>query len=74
MRETWGYSDAFDCTTYHSTSYMDIRLRLFRKDAIVNLHLLALPMFERHSGEYIFDLFSRLLSVLDPAWRRKIVA
>jgi hypothetical protein len=73
MRDTWGYSAAFDCATYHSTSYMDIRVRLFRKDAIVNLHLLALPMFERHSGEYIFDLFDRLLSVLDPAWRKQIV-
>jgi hypothetical protein len=73
MRETWGYLAAFDCATYHSTSYMDIRLRFFWKDAIVNLHLLALPMFERHSGEYIFDLFNRLLSVLDPAWRQTIV-
>jgi hypothetical protein len=53
MRDTWGYSAAFDCATYHSTSYVDIRVRLFRNDAIVNLHLLALPMFERHSGEYI---------------------
>jgi hypothetical protein len=73
MRETWGYSAAFYCATYHSTTYMDIRVRLFRNDAIVNLHLLALPMFERHSGEYIFDLFNRLLSVLDPNWRQKIV-
>jgi hypothetical protein len=42
MRETWGYSAAFDCATYHSTSYMDIRVRLFWKDAVNSLHLLAL--------------------------------
>jgi hypothetical protein len=70
MRETRGYPAAIDCARYHTTSYMDIRVRLFRNDAIVDLHLLAPPMFERHSGEYIFDLFGRLLSVLDPAWRQ----
>jgi hypothetical protein len=69
MRDTWGYSAAFDCATYHSTSFMDIRVRLYRKDAIVNLHPSARPMFARHSGEYTFDLFDRLLSMLDPAWK-----
>jgi hypothetical protein len=51
---------------------MDIRVQLFRKDAIVNRHRLARPMFERHSDD-ILVLFGLLLSVLDRAWSKKNV-
>jgi hypothetical protein len=51
---------------------MDIRVQLFQKDAIVNRHRLARPMFERHSDD-ILVLFGLLLSVLDRAWSKIIV-
>ena len=43
------YSVAFDAATHQNTSYLDIRLRLYINDRIVNIHVLALPIFERHT-------------------------
>jgi hypothetical protein len=73
VREAWAYSASFDVATCHSRSYLDIRLRVFHAGKLRNLHLLALPMFERHTGDYIFDLFTSLFDVLDPEWKGKIV-
>ena len=34
---------------------------------------MALPMFERHAGKYMFDMFVRLFNILNDKWRGKII-
>ena len=57
---SWRYSVAFDSSTYQSSSYFDIRLRVYVKNSqdVINLHVLALD---------------KLFTVLNPAWKSKLV-
>jgi hypothetical protein len=66
----WTFSVALDMSTHMSTSYLDLRLRVHdNRKGIVNAHFLATPVYERHTGEVIFDTCSKALNVLCPSWR-----
>ena len=71
--DSWCYSIAFDGSTYGHSSYFDIRVRVYANGNIQNLNLLAVPMFERHTGENMFQLFCKLLDVLDQDWKHKLI-
>ena len=73
LSRTWCYSVAFDGSTYQHTSYLDIRIRVYNNGDIRNIHIVALPMFERHTGEYMYELFENLFNILDPLWKTKLV-
>jgi len=40
---------------------------------IINLHLLAIPVYDRHTGLVIFEVASKALDVLCPSWRDMII-
>jgi hypothetical protein len=65
---TWAFSLANDPSTYHGKSYLDNRICFYRKGVIHNVHFLAIPMYERHTGEYMFKLVSDVFDVLCPTW------
>jgi hypothetical protein len=48
-------------------------MRCYFKGDLQNLHLLAIPMQERHTGEYQFNLVVSLLNVHAPNWRHQLV-
>ena len=73
LKVSWCYSAAFDSATYQHSSYFDVRVRVYKSGTIVNIHVLAIPMFERHTGEYMFELFQKLFDELDPMWRQKLI-
>ena len=73
LERSWCYSVAFDGSTHQSTSYFDIRLRVFVDGEIKNVHLIALPMFERHTGAYMYELFKTFFDVLDESWTTKVI-
>ncbi|KAI2512514.1 hypothetical protein MHU86_1967 [Fragilaria crotonensis] len=72
---SWGFSLALDSATHQSTSYLDIRFRVFVKEqgTIVCLHGCALPMFDRHTGEVMFDMVTKFLNVLCPDWKIRLI-
>jgi hypothetical protein len=70
MKSSWTCSAALDASTHQSTSCLDVRIWIFNKQ---NYHLMALPMFERHTGKYMFDMFVQLFNVLDDKRRDKII-
>ncbi|CAI5710255.1 unnamed protein product [Hyaloperonospora brassicae] len=43
LDNSWAFSTALDMSTHMSTSYLDIRIRLFWDGAILNLHLIRIP-------------------------------
>ncbi|KAH6577372.1 hypothetical protein BASA60_004062 [Batrachochytrium salamandrivorans] len=70
---TWAISIAFDCSTHQSRSYLDVRVRFFYENRICNYHLIALPMFERHTGANMSDLIVKFFDALFPDWKSAIV-
>jgi hypothetical protein len=60
-----------DFATHQSTSYLDVHFRIFMPAFynIVNLHAIALPMFNRHTGEVMFQMVVSFLDVLHPGWK-----
>ena len=65
LEGSWIYSVAFDGATYQQSSYFDVRVRVFVNGDIQNLHVLAIPMRERHTGVYLFQLFVNLFDFLN---------
>ena len=60
-KHLWCFSLALDGSTHQGLSYLDVRWRFLWKGSVQNFHLVALPMFERHSGEYMFEILQTFL-------------
>jgi hypothetical protein len=74
LASSWTFSIAMDMSTHMSTSYLDIRVRLFVRGAIHNLHLLAIPMFGAHTADQIFNHADTALNAICAQWRDIIVS
>jgi hypothetical protein len=55
---------ASDGSTHRGQSFFDLRLRVCYRGDLVNLHLVALPMFERHSAVNIFNLITKFMDTM----------
>lgn len=73
FNNVWAFSIAFDGGNNAGTSYLDLRMRCYFKGGLQNLHLLAIPMRERHTGEYQYDLIVAAMDVLAPNWRHQLI-
>ena len=69
----WAFSLANDGSTHWGHSYLDNRIRLYFNGKLYNIHLLAIPMFERHTADNIVKLVSRLLDIICPTWPIKLI-
>ena len=70
----WGYSVAFDAGSNHGDSYLDVRARFFNGVKILNVHILAIPLRARHTGENMALAVARLFeSLLGNDWTNKLV-
>ena len=54
-------------------SYFDNRIRFHRDGILYNVHVLAIPMFEQHSGENMSNLISNFLDIVCSDWRVKLI-
>lgn len=70
----WAFSLANDSSTHYGRSYFDNRIRFHRNGVLYNIYTLAMPIFERHTGENIFNLVSDFLRVLCSQWRGKLLS
>ena len=67
------FSLAFDGSTHRGTSYLCIRVRVHYGGEILNLHLLAIPMFEKHTAVNQFNIIVKVLDVMCATWRQKVI-
>ena len=74
MDFVWAYSIAIDGGTKGNVPYLDVRLRLVILGELHNLHLVALPMYESHTGENMFLLISKFMDGLSPNWKNKLIS
>ncbi len=70
LHRSWAFSLALDSATHQSTSFLDLRFRVFIPNyhSIVNLHGCALPMFDRHIGDIMSTMVNKFLTVLYLDW------
>lgn len=73
MLRSWTYSVALDASNKGTSAYLDVRIRIYWNGKIENIHILAIPMFDRHTGEYMHIILCKLLDALDTDWKLKIV-
>jgi hypothetical protein len=54
-----------------------MRIRIYINDILSNLHMVAIPMFEQHTIENIFNLIGRFLDALSGTtmiWHPKLMS
>jgi len=66
LKNVWAFSIAIDAGNNAGSAYLDLRMRCYFKENLQNLHVIAIPMRERHTGQYQYDLIVSVLDVLAP--------
>ena len=74
LETTWAFSIALDGSTHQGLSYLDLRVRFQLKGKLFNFHLMAIPLFERHTGANMFDVLVRFMDAVVRDWRRRCIA
>uniref|UniRef100_M4BFK2 DUF659 domain-containing protein n=1 Tax=Hyaloperonospora arabidopsidis (strain Emoy2) TaxID=559515 RepID=M4BFK2_HYAAE len=69
----WAYSFACDGSTHCGQSFFNMRLRFCHRGVLVNLHLVAIPMFDRHTSQIIFDTVCKFMDALYGSWHGKLL-
>jgi hypothetical protein len=70
----WAFSIAFDGATTQGKSSIDVISRINVHFEVENVHLLAIPMYESHTGLAMANPVSNLLNAMCPvAWECKLV-
>ncbi|CAK9252169.1 unnamed protein product [Sphagnum jensenii] len=53
--------------------FFDLRLRVCYRGVLLNLHLVAIPQFDRHTALNTFNMLVKFLDVLYGLWRYKLI-
>jgi len=69
----WAFSLANDSSTHYARGYFDNRIRFHRAGVLHNLHIMAIPMYDKHTGELMFNLITKLLTAIYPDWQKKLL-
>jgi hypothetical protein len=67
----WAISLAFDSNTHREQAFFDLRVRMCFQGVLFNLHLMAIPMCERHTAMNMFNVLVKFLDALYQPWRAK---
>lgn len=73
-KSIWAFSLANDSSTHYGRSYFDNRVRIHLNGRIHNLHVIVMPIFERHTDQHLYDLVKSAFDILCPDWRRKLIS
>ena len=69
----WAFSLAFDTSTHREQSFFDVCVRIFYKGLLCNIHLVGLPMFDRHKAKIVYNMLVKFLDALYLDWRFKLL-
>jgi len=62
-----------DGSTHRGQSLFDLRVRIYFRGRLLNLHLVAIPMFDRHMADNIFNMLVKFLDALYDKWCAKLI-
>ncbi|RQM20667.1 hypothetical protein B5M09_011946 [Aphanomyces astaci] len=71
--DIWAFALAFDGGTHRGTTFFDVRIRFGFRGVLYNMHMIALPQFERHTAANIVNLVVKIMNALYSRWRKKII-
>ncbi|KAH9180189.1 hypothetical protein AeNC1_017167, partial [Aphanomyces euteiches] len=71
--DVWAFALSFDGSTHRGTTFFDVRIRVAVNGVLHNLHLIAMPHFDRHTAENQEAMLVKLLNALFPGWTRKLI-
>ena len=75
IRYCWGYYIALDVGHAQGTLYLDIQIRLFKKQGkLYNVHVIEITLLINKTTETQFNLCSKFLDMINPMWLSKIVS
>jgi hypothetical protein len=74
LRQVWAFSIALDGSIHQGMSYVNVRVRFHFASKLLNLHLMAIPLFDRHTGENVFDVLVPFLDAVFPSRKKKCIA
>ena len=66
LSKVWAFAIAIDAGNNAGTAYLDLRARCYFKNNLQNVHILAIPMREWHTGEYQYNLLAEAMDVIAP--------
>ena len=73
-QQVWAFSLAGVSSTHWSVSYFDIQICLCANGQLYNLHLMAVPFYDRHTALNIAAMIQCILNSLLPNWQYTIIA
>ncbi len=69
----WALSLAGDGNTHRGQHFFDLRLRVCYRGVLLNLHLVAISQFDRHTALNTFNMLVKFLDALYGLSRRKLI-
>ena len=72
-KSIWAFSLANDASTHYGSSYLNNRIRFHLYGKLYDIHAIAIPMFDRHTGINMYMLVTRFLNIVCPSWRQKLI-
>lgn len=72
LRKCWAFFLAIDMATYMAIGYCNIRIRICFKSAVHDIYLLPIPVHDRHTGDTIFNKFTKAMEVIYSDWYETI--
>jgi hypothetical protein len=72
--DVWSFTLVANSSTHQYVSYLDIRIHICPNGSLENLHLIAMPFYDRHIVENIDAMIYHILDALYARWRFKIIA
>jgi hypothetical protein len=62
-----------DGSTHRGQSFFNLRVRICSHGRLLNLHLVVIPIFDRHTTGNIFNMLVKFLDTLYGKWRAKLI-
>ncbi len=69
----WAISLVGNNNTHYGQYFFDLHMRTYYCGDFTNLHLVTVPMFERHIVENMFNMVVKFLDTLYGRWRDKLI-
>lgn len=70
----WAFSLAGDASTHQGTPLLDQQIRVCRNGIRINLHLVLVQFFQRHTAVNYVKMINTVMDVLCPNWKDKLIA
>ncbi|CAM6057369.1 unnamed protein product [Sphagnum tenellum] len=71
--DVWSFALSFDGSQHRGTTFFDVRVCVAVRGVLFNLHLIAMPHFDRHTAAHQEAMLVKLLDSLYEFWPRKLI-